>query len=71
MPFQNVPAPTAPGMRSEPSKRDVAALSVRISAESLSTGFFSRLGSAFLFAVTQPPEPQVLARSLAHSVEER
>src|SRR3954451_14370237 len=46
MPFQNVPAPTTPGIRSEPSKRTLSALA-NTDATDLSTSleYQSRLAS--------------------------
>src|SRR5215210_5225334 len=60
---------TAPGIRSEASKRVTAFGSWMISTESLSIGFLKPSGSAFLFALTQP----VLSGALmsTHSVDER
>ena len=53
--FQNEPAPTAPGIRSEPSKRNTASGSCRISADSLSIGLTRLARSRPLLALTQPP----------------
>jgi hypothetical protein len=66
MAFQSEPAPTAPGMRSEPSKRNTAFGSCRISTDSLSTGFFTLATSSCLFAEIQSPS---LAFSFTHSGE--
>jgi hypothetical protein len=68
MPFHSEPAPTAPGMRSEPSKRSTAFSSWRISTESLSTGFGTLATSSFLFTVSQSLS---FAFSFTHSGERK
>jgi len=68
--LQKVPAPTAAGIWSEPSKRKTAFGSCRICADSLSTGDARFLGLSSLLALTQPPPGVALALLLAHSGED-
>ena len=54
MPFHSAPEPMAAGMASEASKRNVALVSARYLADSLSIGSTYRLWSTLVFADTQP-----------------
>src|SRR5690606_30591316 len=63
MPFQNESAPTAPGMRSEPSKRNVVSGSCRISIDWVSSSLEATFGWRPLFAEMTPPR---LTRLFAH-----
>ncbi len=67
--FHSCPAPIAAGIRSEPSKRKVAAGSVSASADSLSIGSVYRLLSTPWLAETQPLA--VFTRLLAQSELDR
>src|SRR5690606_25129625 len=66
MPVQKLPAPTAPGIRSEASKRTTVDSSVSSSKLSWSIGESRLLGSSSLLADSQPG-PDTLAFSLLHS----
>src|SRR5262245_51399268 len=68
MPFQKDPEPTAAGIRSDPSNRNVAFWSWRSSTDSFWIGSATLATSRFLLAEAQPPS---LAFSFAHSFEAR
>ncbi len=55
MPCQNDPAPTAAGIRSEPSKRNSALSSCSVSTDSLSIGFATFSMSRPVLALSQSP----------------
>src|SRR5665811_2347846 len=63
--FHSAPEPTAAGMASEASNRNVAVGSARYFAEILSTGSVYRVWSTFWLADTQPEA--TLIRLFAHS----
>ena len=69
--FQKEPEPTAPGIRSEPSKRKTAFGSCRICADSLSIGLTRLVTSSPLLALTQPPPGVALAFALAQTSVDR
>src|SRR5688572_27856038 len=64
IPVQNVPAPTAPGIRSEASKRKVVFGSCRVSRACDRMALDAFAGSRPLFALITPPR---LTRLLAQS----
>src|SRR4051794_38219844 len=66
----SAPAPTSPGIRSEPSKRNTASGSWNSSAASWSIGETRLSGSRPVLALTQPG-PETLALTLAHSGDDR
>src|SRR5690606_38370467 len=68
IPFQNVPAPTADGMRSDASKRNVVVSACRISMAADRMLLDALAGSSPLLAEITPPR---LTRELAHSGLER
>ena len=68
MPCQKEAAPTAPGMRSEPSKRNSVSSLCRISIDCSSSGLEATLGSRPLLALMTPPR---LTRLFAHRSLER
>ncbi len=55
IPFQKESVPTAPGMRSEPSNRNVASGSCRISMLCYRMSLDAFAGSSPLFALMTPP----------------
>src|SRR6476660_1389441 len=59
--FQNEPAPTSPGMRSEPSKRTLVALA-RILATPRSISLPYQAASASLWGAMVPPEASQVFR---------
>ena len=69
--FQKEPAPTAPGIWSDPSNRKTASGSWKVAAESWSIGLARLPASSPLFALTQPPAGVALAVSLAQVSDER
>ena len=55
MPFQKESAPTAPGIRSDPSNRNVVSGFWRISIDCTSSSLDATSGSSPLFALMTPP----------------
>ena len=55
MPFQKESAPTAPGIRSDPSNRNVVSGFCRISIDCTSSSLDATSGSSPLFALMTPP----------------